>query len=82
MDDDELSPEDWELVVTVRNHLTWLDTQPASDWVVETLGMIHGDIVRKWYPNPRMMEYQQPVGEWRSVRVRRAKDDAPGGGGG
>ena len=70
MDDDELSPEDWELVVTVRNHLTWLDTQPASDWVVETIGLIDGSLRRKWFPNSRYMEHGEPVGEWRTVPVR------------
>jgi len=43
---------------------------------------MNGTIRRKWYPNPRMMEYEQPVGEWRSEAVpgvSRSRGQAVGG---
>ena len=43
---------------------------PESDWprlkalVSDTLDVIHDRTERVWHPNPRMMEYGQPVGYW------------------
>jgi hypothetical protein len=77
-----VSEDDRRLIVRVREYLAWLDTQPPSEWVTETLGLIRGTIRRKWYPNPRMMEFEQPVGEWRSEAVpgvRSSSGQAVGG---
>ncbi len=47
---------------------------PEDEWPTyvafseETIGMMRGTLVRRFVPNPRMMEYQQPVGHWETVR--------------
>lgn len=59
------------LIVTVREHLAYLDTQPHpyADWIAETKGLIDGSLRRVWHPNPRFMEFQQPVGYWSTEKV-------------
>ena len=73
MSADPFTEDDRRLIVTVREHFRWLDSQPNPyrHWIDETRGLIDGTLHRVWHPNPRMMEYQQPVGYWATEKVKK-----------
>ena len=42
------SDDDKRLIAAAREYLRWVNGQPPSDWVVETMGLIRGDLHRVW----------------------------------
>ena len=72
-----VSEDSRRLIVAVREYLAHLDAagnpygleQRHMEWVTETIATIRGEVRRRWYANPRFMEYGQTVGEWRSETV-------------
>jgi hypothetical protein len=63
---DPFTEDDRRLIVTVREHLRWLDSQPHPQrhWIDETRGLIDGTLHRVWHPNPDYMTPGEPVGYW------------------
>ena len=59
--------EERMLIARVAKYLELHPPEEPSRWVIETIGLVREDLERRWIPNPRMMEYQQPVGEWVTV---------------
>lgn len=53
-------------VVWFKEHDEWAQSHPSHETMV-ALGFIWGTLQRRWFRNPKMMEYKQPVGEWRTV---------------